>query len=125
LVVADTAFSDPIIVQMISSASATSRGLILVSVPTRLLFSGADFEFPLPRQIMSLSGANNPEEQVTLPDGSALPNWLQYNPEAKSFLVINIPEDELPLQIIVNRGGQSWIVRIAAEGQPGNLLVNN
>ncbi len=89
-----------------------SPGIIMVGLPDSLSQPGAFFTFELPKKIASEIAENKYAVTVTLADGKPLPAWLRYNPATKTFTAMNVPEGYLPVEILINFGGQSWKLEI-------------
>ena len=105
--------SDPnsgIVITVVSQPSPGTAGVIIVTIPGTLAEPGAGFSFPLPEQLANAAAAA--AIKVTMPDGSPLPSWLQYDPDTRTFVARNVPEGPLSIDILITVGNQSWTVKI-------------
>ena len=114
-VILDSAWTDAglvgtsIAAAVVRAPSAGRAGSIAVRVPD-VLPSGSAFSFPLPDALME--AAKDHEVSVTLKNGRPLPSWLRYAPASRTFFASGTSTDELPIQVLVRIGEQSWIVTI-------------
>jgi filamentous hemagglutinin family protein len=104
-----------IVVTVASQPLPGTAGVIIVTIPAKLAGPGAGFNFPLPEQVASAAQAAAIIEKITLPDGSALPSWLQYDPDSRTFVARNVPEGFLAITVVVTVGNQSWTVKITKQ----------
>ncbi|MBX3669701.1 MAG: hypothetical protein KF778_14970 [Rhodocyclaceae bacterium] len=95
---------------VLKSASETQTGLIAVSVPKGTSTSGSGFSFPLPEKIVD--SASTPI-QVSLPDGSPLPAWLQYDAAEKRFVATAVPDGAFPITVVVSVSGTRTFIVIS------------
>jgi hypothetical protein len=92
-------------------------GVVTVSVPKETATAGSGFTFPLPAQVAETAGASNAQVSVTTISGGALPGWLRYVPETKSFVASEVPDGAFPIQIIVSVGGTRTTVVISERAE--------
>jgi hypothetical protein len=107
---ADTA---GITVALVRPASQQQSGAIAVSVPKQIVDAGNGFGFPLPAQVIEAAAVNRVPVQAQLADGSALPSWISYNADSKSFVVQQVPNGALPLEIVLVIGSQRATMVVA------------
>ena len=107
---ADTA---GITVALVRPASQQQSGAITVSVPKQIVDAGNGFGFPLPAQVIETAAVNRVPVQAQLADGSALPSWISYNADSKSFVVQQVPNGALPLEIVLVIGSQRATMVVA------------
>ena len=107
---ADTA---GITVSLVRPASQQQSGAIAVSVPKQIVDAGNSFGFPLPAQVVEAAAINRVPVQAQLADGSALPSWISYNADSKSFVVQQVPNGALPLEIVLVIGSQRATMVVA------------
>ena len=107
---ADTA---GITVALVRPASQQQSGAIAVSVPKQIVDAGNSFGFPLPAQVIETAAVNRVPVQAQLADGSALPSWISYNADSKSFVVQQVPNGALPLEIVLVIGSQRATMVVA------------
>lgn len=69
------------------------------------------FRFPLPTAAAKVAARGN--IAITTQSGDALPTWLKYVPETKSFVAFNVPEGALPIKVLINAGGQRSTITIS------------
>ena len=107
--------SEGIIVQIVSEPSDQGPGTIAVAIPSNMAFPGSGFSFELPEKLISFASSSGLTETVTLLDGSALPEWLQYNPTSKTFTATNVQNVYFPLKVLVRIGDRSWILDLSVQ----------
>jgi hypothetical protein len=104
-------------VSLVRPPSVSESGIITVSVPKEMATSGSGFTFPLPAQIVETATTNAAEIKVTTVNGDALPSWLRYSPETKSFSATAVPDGAFPIEIIVTVNGQSTTIVISERAE--------
>ena len=104
-------------VSLVRPPSVNESGIITVSVPKEMATAGSGFTFPLPAQIVETAAANVAEIKVTTVNGDALPSWLRYSPETKSFTATAVPDGAFPIEIIVTVNGQSTTIVISERAE--------
>ena len=102
-----------ITVSLVRPASQQQSGAIAVSVPKQIVDAGNGFGFPLPAQVVEAAAVNRVPVQAQLADGSALPSWINYNADSKSFVVTQVPSGALPLEIVLVIGSQRSTMVVA------------
>jgi hypothetical protein len=90
------------------------NGIIVVSLPKSLAM-GAGFSFALPTQIVEANAVSQVPIVATTMAGTALPSWIVYNAENKSFVATSVPEGGLPIQVLVSIGNQRAVVMISVQ----------
>jgi hypothetical protein len=96
-------------------ASAASSGLVTVSVSKGAAATSNGFGFALPVEI-----AKNPSGravEVSTVSGDKLPQWIRFSPETNSFKLSSVPSGGLPLQVVVNAGGQRVVIVISEQAE--------
>ena len=114
-VATDVRLNSSITVSVVRSPSAQQTGVIAVSLPKDLAVAGAGFSFPLPAQL--LEAAPQALVRVTLPNGNALPAWLKFNAESKTFSASAVPEGAFPIQLLVHVGTTTSTIEISERVQ--------
>ena len=109
--------SSGISVSLVRQPSLQEAGVVTVSVPKETATAGSGFTFPLPAQVAETAGASNAQVSVTTISGGALPGWLRYVPETKSFVASAVPDGAFPIQIIVSVGGTRTTVVISERAE--------
>jgi hypothetical protein len=104
-------------VSLVRPPSVSESGIITVSVPKESAAAGSGFTFPLPAQIVETATANAAEIKITTANGDALPSWLRYSPETKSFAATAVPDGAFPIEIIVTVNGQSTTIVISERAE--------
>ena len=104
-------------VSLVRSPSVNESGIITVSIPKEMATAGSGFNFPLPVQIIESAAASGAEIKVTTANGDALPAWLRYLPETKSFSATAVPDGAFPIEIIVTVNGQSTTIVISERAE--------
>jgi hypothetical protein len=98
-------------VSMVRPATAQQPGMVTVSVPEEIVWSGKGFGFALPTSLVGAATAG--DVQVTLMNGGPLPSWLRYLPGSKTFTATSVPKGGLPIQVLVRIGAKNWTVLIS------------
>lgn len=106
---------DNITVRLLSPPTSQAAGIIVVSVPGKLIRPGTLFSFPLPEQIKNVAAVSTVAERVSMPDGGPLPSWLEYHRDNKTFVASDVPVGALPLTVMIAIGDQSWSVEITKQ----------
>ena len=104
--------SSNITVSVVRSPSVQQAGVIAVSLPKEMAVAGAGFSFPLPAQAME-SASQNESVRVTLQNGNALPAWLKFNPESKTFTASGVPDGAFPIQLLLHVGTTNTTIVIS------------
>lgn len=105
--------SNGITVQMVSSPTTPSTGLISVTIPQEMLRSESAFTITLPSEVIGSITAMLQPEQVCLLGGASLPNWIQYNCTTKTFSILHAPEEVFPVTVQVSMGEKIWTMVIS------------
>ena len=94
-------------------------GIITVSVPKEMATAGAGFSFPLPAQVAGDAAAagGNATIRVTTVSGQALPAWLKFNPETRTFVASAVPDGAFPMQVVVTINGVRSTIVISERAQ--------
>jgi hypothetical protein len=90
-------------------------GIVTVSIPKELAFGGGFFSIPLPADVVN--DGTGDKVVLTLSDGSALPDWLSYDPAKRAIEVHQMPPDSLPIKVVVIAGGKRTVVTITEKLQ--------
>jgi hypothetical protein len=90
-------------------------GLVVVSVPRGTTTSGNGFSFVIPSQITQAAGANT--LRFGLPDGSALPAWLRFEPTTMRLVASAVPDAGLPVKLLVQFGDQQVTIIVSERTQ--------
>ena len=61
-----------------------------------------NFSFRLPETVVPANAANATSSTATMPDNTALPSWLHYDPATATFTAENAPPSGLPLEVTVH-----------------------
>ena len=83
----------------------------MVSVPSANAQGGSGFRFELPKQARDLIGRGN--AVATLQNGEPLPDWLRFDPQKLDFDATQVPDNALPLRVIVGNGAKRILVVIS------------
>jgi hypothetical protein len=100
---------------MVRQPSLQQAGVITVSVPKDMATAGNGFSFPLPAQVTD--AGTGAVINVTTVNGQALPSWLKFDPEKKTFVASAVPDGAFPMQVVVTIGGRSTTVVISERAQ--------
>jgi hypothetical protein len=102
--------NDGLVVSLVREPSSQASGVISVMVPQDMS-AGGGFSFPLPEQIVAKADASSLSMRTA--DGGALPGWLKFNPETKSFTATSVPAGGLPIYIVVSIDGVETTIAIS------------
>ena len=93
--------------------SAATNGLVTVAVAKGAAASSVGLGFALPVEITQNAAGSVVE--VTTVNADQLPQWIRFSPESNSFKIASVPSGGLPLQVLVNVGGQRVVVLISEQ----------
>ena len=99
--------------------SETVEGIISALVSSDIIKSGSGFSVPLPKEILSGGIV-----AVTLPDGSPLPAWITFNAQKQSIEVAQVPENGLPIKLLVSAVGKRTIISIFGKSISEQIMSN-
>ncbi|MDP1526514.1 MAG: filamentous hemagglutinin N-terminal domain-containing protein [Rhodocyclaceae bacterium] len=68
---------------------------------------------PLPGKVAALFSASTRNLTVRTEKGEALPSWLKFDVETKTFLAFDVPPGGLPIRVVVSVDGRRATVEIA------------
>ena len=97
--------------QIVNEPSPQANGFTLVYVPSTVRTAGQGFRFALPDSALG-ELARSDILQVKKVDGNALPDWLRFDANARSFVAANVPPGGLPLRVRIVSGGQSTVIEL-------------
>ena len=103
-------------VAMVRQPLGQQGGVVEVTVPREMAAAGSGFSFTLPSQALGSAGGNAAVE-VTTVAGGALPNWLRFDPETRTFVATTVPDGAFPIQVLVTVDSQKTIIVISARQQ--------
>ena len=104
-------------ISLLRQPTLQQSGFIAVSVPKEMATAGNGFSFPLPAQVANAAANSNSTITVSTASGQALPSWLKFNPETKSFIASAVPDGAFPMQVVVTVGGRSTTIVISERVQ--------
>jgi hypothetical protein len=99
-----------VIVTPVRNVSPKLSGQVMVQVSEQVLRNGA-FEAALPSQT---TVALRAKTVATRPDGQALPEWLQWDPQNLVLIARAMPAGALPSTVLVGSGEERVEVEITA-----------
>lgn len=114
-------FPGGITVRVLTEPSGAQCGLVSVMVPKDQAGQGATFDIPLPAALLAAGGGAAVE--VTLVDGSKLPEWLSYDERNRLLTAEDAPQGAIPLTLLVRQDGVSWTMEIRAEDVGRSLAM--
>jgi hypothetical protein len=82
-----------------------------VALSTETAAPGRGFSFELDPKVVTQQPANT-SLKISQLDGKALPDWLKYEPDTKTFTAKDVPAGAFPLQLKVMAGGQETMMVI-------------
>lgn len=97
-------------VSLMVPANAPLQGLVVVTVPEKLLEKQSHVLIPLPASVTNVIGTKS--VTVTGVKGGKLPKWLRYDAATHSFVATSTGASALPYRALVRAGGQSWVVLV-------------
>jgi filamentous hemagglutinin family protein len=103
--------------------SQKTSGALVVRVPESVAKAGTKFWFPLPKEI--LHGSEPGQVRVAMGDGSKLPGWLKYDVPTMIFTAIDIPENALPLNVLVMLRDRTLKMEIRSNTGSSTFLSND
>lgn len=100
-------------ISLVKSAKGSQKGLIVVSVPGRLIEAREVIQMPLPAAVAREIG----RVPVTVSGvrGGKLPTWLSYDSGARTFMATRVRSGVLPYKALVRAGSKVWIVIITEQ----------
>jgi hypothetical protein len=105
-----------VLVELLDRPTGESGDWIAVSLPKSTAASGIGFTFDLPTSLTQ----NVPVQTIvraTLPNGSPLPDWLEFNAQKLVFTARAVPPGVLPLRVRVTIGSKQVMVTISERGE--------
>ena len=103
-------------VALVREPSAQQSGIINVSVPKEMVAAGSSFSFSFPAQLAAAAADSAVAIRVTTVSGAALPAWLRFNPESKTFTASAVPKHAFPMHVVVTIGGERSSIVISELG---------
>jgi hypothetical protein len=91
---------------------SNSFQMVAVSLPKGTATVGTGFSFELPESVRSLTEQGG-AVQVSLPDGSPLPNWLKFDEQSMRFEAAAVPSGAFPLEVVTQFGGMRVLVVVS------------
>jgi hypothetical protein len=99
-------------VALVREPSAQQSGSITVSVPKEMATAGSSFSFAFPAQLAAAAADSAVAIRITTLGGAALPAWLSFNPESKTFTASAVPRRAFPMHVVVTIGGERFSIEI-------------
>jgi hypothetical protein len=90
---------------------AQATDMVAVSLPKNTATSGMGFTFVLPASLTEGIPSQS-AMTVTLPNGSPLPDWLQFNAQTMAFTASAVPDGSFPMRVLVTIGNREVMVTI-------------
>jgi len=97
-----------------SVTTMSGEKALVVLLPPGSMLSGSGFSITLPEEIQNKLADQSGEMTLTLLSGEPLPNWIEYDPVTHTLHTTAVPDHGLPLQIVVDKAGES-ITMVLAE----------
>ena len=95
--------------------SGLQGGVVTVSVPKAMATAGSGFSFELPAQVRDSVGTG--AVQATQADGNPLPGWIKFNSATQRFEAGIVPDQGLPLQVMISTGTTQVLVVISERAE--------
>lgn len=96
------------------NAPVPIAGIVPVIVAEQASSGANEYSFPLPRSIRAmLDGAGSANVSVTQANRAPLPGWLRFDRWGGKFVAYAVPPNALPMEVMLNLGARSTVVRIA------------
>ena len=86
--------------------------MVAVSLPKGMSTVGTGFSFEMPESVKGMAGADG-QIRITQANGSPLPAWLKFDPQQMRFEASAVPDNALPIQLVVVVGGQRVAVVVS------------
>jgi hypothetical protein len=86
--------------------------MFAVSLPKGTSTVGVGFSFDLPESVRT-EAADSSDVRANLANGSALPEWLKFNPRTLNFYATSIPDGAFPMQVALTFGGKRTLLVIS------------
>jgi hypothetical protein len=101
-------------VQVLRLPSASQEGLVEVLLPKEALWSKAGFAFALPTSVTAKTAVAPSTSLVTAGsvDGTALPDWLTFDPVLQKFSAWSAPADAFPIRVVLTDNGVKTTILI-------------
>ncbi|WP_135076102.1 filamentous hemagglutinin N-terminal domain-containing protein [Terasakiella sp. SH-1] len=93
------------------NVETNQAGIVTVTLPKNTAAKGTGFSFALPEKVVK--NVNHETATVLRADGGALPAWLKYDPASRKFEATSVPNQGLPLEVIVKSGDTEFLVVIS------------
>lgn len=97
---------------LLKSPTEAVTGAILVEVPGEMVRAVTGFSFPLPKELTDLAASVQMQPVATLVNGDPLPPWLRFESASRMFIAQNVPNDGLPIQVIIKIGNTRTILLV-------------
>jgi hypothetical protein len=98
-------------VEVQATPDAQPVEMVAVSLPKNTATAGVGFSFVLPASVLETAASQN-AVTVTLPNGSPLPDWLQFNAQTMAFTASAVPDGSFPMRVLVTIGKREVMVTI-------------
>jgi hypothetical protein len=99
-------------VELVQRPELQAAGFVVVSVPSNIATSGAGLAFALPDEFLeALAGSVN--VKASLVGGDPLPSWLRFDSNNGQFIVSEVADVSLPIELTVEFGTQQVKVVIS------------
>lgn len=100
--------SEAVRVELVRSPEGT--GLVAVTVPSQM----RSFLAPIPKDLYEpFSAVARAQGKVAQESGSPLPSWLVFNAANMTLAGKDLPDDALPLRVVLTLGGVRTVVVIS------------
>ena len=100
-------------VTLIKQPTVAVTGAIVVEVVSELVKSPVGFSFQLPKSLIDIVALTKTQPSASLVTGEPLPAWLTFVPASNTFLARNVPNDGLPIQVIVTIGNTRTVLVVS------------
>jgi hypothetical protein len=108
--------STGVMVELLDRPDGQSVECVSVSLPKNTVASGMGFAFSLPISMMQNFPAQT-TVKATMPNGSPLPDWLQFNAQEMMFTALAVPDGALPMRVLVTLGTKEVMVTISERSE--------
>jgi hypothetical protein len=105
-----------VLVKLLNRTEGQSADWVAVSIPKNTVASGTGFTFALPTSVTE-DVPVQATVRATMPDGSPLPDWLQFNTQQMEFTTSALPLGALPMRVLVTLGTKEVMVTISERNE--------
>ena len=99
-------------VTLIKQPTEVVTGAIVVEVASEIVKASAGFSFQLPKSLIDLAVSTKTQPSASLVSGDPLPAWLTFLPGSNTFIAKSVPNDGLPIQVVIKIGNTRTVLLV-------------